>query len=107
MVQSAVYRATGSARVIGRSPSIVDPMQVARIFLFAVLVMRRLIAPMGLLPMTFIVSVGTAMTAPAWGRWPQGRAVASGAVAPMLVPRADLAQGIAPQPCGRELGQGS
>jgi MFS family permease len=51
---------------------------------FALLVTRRLITPTSLLLMTFIVSVGTAMTAPAWG-----------AVVPMLVPKADLAQGIA------------
>lgn len=57
---------------------------MAASILFAVLVTRRLITPTGLLLMTFIVSVGTAMTAPAWG-----------AVVPMLVPKADLAQGIA------------
>lgn len=38
---------------------------MAASILFAVLVTRRLITPTGLLLMTFIVSVGTAMTAPA------------------------------------------
>lgn len=51
---------------------------------FAVLVTRQLITPAGLLLMTFIVSVGTAMTSPAWG-----------AIVPMLVPKTELAQGIA------------
>jgi len=57
---------------------------MAASIVFAVLVTRHLITPTSLLVMTFIVSVGTAMTAPAWG-----------AVVPMLVPKADLAQGIA------------
>jgi predicted MFS family arabinose efflux permease len=51
---------------------------------FAVLVSRHLITPASLLLMTFIVSIGSALTAPPWG-----------AVVPMLVPKGDLPQAIA------------
>jgi MFS family permease len=51
---------------------------------FAVLVTRHLITPVSLLLMTFIVSVGSAMTAPPWQ-----------SVVPVLVPKADLQQAIA------------
>jgi MFS family permease len=51
---------------------------------FAVLVSRHLITPASLLLMTFIASVGSAMTAPAYG-----------AVVPVLVPKSDLSQAIA------------
>jgi MFS family permease len=51
---------------------------------FAILVSRHLITPASLLLMTFIVSVGSAMTAPPW------QAVVSG-----LVPKADLSAAIA------------
>ena len=51
---------------------------------FAVLVSRHLITPASLLLMTFIVSVGSAMTAPPWQ-----------AVVNVLVPKADLPAAIA------------
>jgi MFS family permease len=51
---------------------------------FAVLVTRHLITPASLLLMTFITSVGSAMTAPAWQ-----------AVVPVLVPKSALPQAIA------------
>ncbi|MDB6014714.1 MAG: hypothetical protein JWL65_6964 [Gammaproteobacteria bacterium] len=51
---------------------------------FAVLVSRHLITPASLLLMTFIVSVGSAMTAPPWQ-----------AVVNVLVPKADLPPAIA------------
>jgi MFS family permease len=51
---------------------------------FAFLVSRHLITPGSLLLMTFIVSVGSAMTAPAWQ-----------AVVPVLVPKSDLSPAIA------------
>jgi MFS family permease len=51
---------------------------------FAVLVSRHLITPASLLLMTFIVSVGSAMTAPPWQ-----------AVVNVLVPKADLTAAIA------------
>jgi len=51
---------------------------------FAVLVSRHLITPSSLLLMTFIVSVGSAMTAPPWQ-----------AVVSVLVPKADLPPAIA------------
>ena len=51
---------------------------------FAVLVSRHLITPASLLLMTFIVSVGSAMTAPPWQ-----------AVVNLLVPKADLPPAIA------------
>jgi predicted MFS family arabinose efflux permease len=51
---------------------------------FAVLVTRHLITPWSLLLMTFIVSVGSAMTAPPWQ-----------AVVPVLVPKSELTQAIA------------
>ena len=51
---------------------------------FAVLVSRHLITPASLLLMTFITSVGSAMTAPAWQ-----------AVVPVLVPKSALTQAIA------------
>jgi predicted MFS family arabinose efflux permease len=51
---------------------------------FAVLVSRHLITPVTLLLMTFIVSVGSAMTAPPWQ-----------AVVSLLVPKADLPPAIA------------
>ena len=57
---------------------------MATSIVFAVLVTRHLITPASLLLMTFIVSVGSAMTAPAWG-----------AVVNVLVPKADLQQAIA------------
>jgi MFS family permease len=57
---------------------------MATSIVFAVLVTRHLITPTTLLLMTFIVGVGSAMTAPAWG-----------AVVPVLVPKDDLAQAIA------------
>jgi MFS family permease len=57
---------------------------MATSIVFAVLVSRHLITPASLLLMTFIVSVGSAMTAPPWG-----------AVVPVLVPKTDLVQAIA------------
>jgi predicted MFS family arabinose efflux permease len=57
---------------------------MATSIVFAVLVSRNLITPASLLLMTFITSIGSAMTAPPWG-----------AVVPVLVPKADLSQAIA------------
>ena len=51
---------------------------------FAILVTRHKITPTSLLVMTFLVSVGSAMTSPAWA-----------AVVPVLVPKPALAQAIA------------
>jgi MFS family permease len=57
---------------------------MAAAVVFAVLVTRHLITPVSLLIMTFVVSVGSAVTAPAWQ-----------AVVTQLVPKADLAPAIA------------
>jgi MFS family permease len=57
---------------------------MASAFVFAVLVTRHLITPVSLLIMTFVVSVGSAVTAPAWQ-----------AVVNQLVPKADLPPAIA------------
>jgi MFS family permease len=51
---------------------------------FAILVTRHMITPTSLLLMTFLVSVGSAMTAPAWS-----------AVVPVLVPKSALTAAIA------------
>src|ERR1700722_6901170 len=59
---------------------------------FAVLVSRHLITPASLLLMTFIVSVGSAMTAPPWQ-----------AVVNLLVPKADLTAAIALNSAGVNL----
>ena len=56
---------------------------------FATLVTRHLITPMSLLLMTFLVSVGSALTAPAWQ-----------AVVPMLVPKSALTPAIAVNSAG-------
>jgi predicted MFS family arabinose efflux permease len=57
---------------------------MAASIVFAVLVTRHSITPKSLLLMTFIVSVGSAMTSPAWQ-----------AVVPVLVPKAELSPAIA------------
>ena len=57
---------------------------MAACMVFAVLVTRHMITPGSLLLMTFLVSVGSAMTAPAWQ-----------AVVPMLVPKSALTPAIA------------
>ncbi len=57
---------------------------MASAIVFAVLVSRHLITPASLLLMTFIVSVGSAMTAPAWQ-----------AIVTVLVPKADLSAAVA------------
>jgi MFS family permease len=57
---------------------------MAATFVFAVLVTRHLITPVSLLIMTFVASVGSAVTAPAWQ-----------AVVNQLVPKADLPPAIA------------
>jgi predicted MFS family arabinose efflux permease len=57
---------------------------MAAAIVLAVLVSRHLITPLSLLGMTFIVSVGSAMTTPAWQ-----------AVVTVLVPKSDLPSAIA------------